>query len=142
MVLYARDIVEKDFLSLPQETTVLEAAKAMKGSKHGFVVIGVPTQPQGLITEWDILSKVVAEGRDPGKVTLSEIMSSEIIAVQAGEGIETVSRLMNEKGIRRLLVKDGDVVVGFITSKTLLARLNEYVDRVSAQISRLQTPWF
>ena len=49
---------------------------------------------------------------------------------------------MNEKGVRRMLVKQGDVVVGFITSKTLLARLNEYVDRVSAQISRLQTPWF
>jgi signal-transduction protein with cAMP-binding, CBS, and nucleotidyltransferase domain len=49
---------------------------------------------------------------------------------------------MSERGVRRLLVKDGSQVIGFITAKTMLARMNEYVDKVSAQISRLQTPLF
>lgn len=142
MVLYAKDIVEKDFLSVATGTTVADAAKAMKGSRHGFAVVGPPGQLEGIVTEWDIVSKVVAEGLDPAKVVVEGIMSREIVSVESSTGIETVSRLMNEKGIRRLLVKENGVVVGFITSKTLLARLNEYVDRVSAQISRLQTPWF
>jgi CBS domain-containing protein len=142
MVLYARDIVEKDFLSLSAETTILEGAKAMKNSKHGFAIIGTPASPEGIVTEWDVVAKVVAEGRDPSKVTLGEIMSTDLLAVDAGAGLSSVSQIMTEGGVRRLLVKDGNQVIGFITSKTMLARMNEYVDKVSSQISRLQTPWF
>ena len=141
MVLYAKDIVETDFLSLPGGTTVLEASKSMKDSRHGFTVVGAPENPVGIVTEWDILAKVVAEGKDAAKVTLSEIMSKELLAVEADEGLSTVSQLMTEKGVRRLLVKRQGHVIGVITSKTMLARMNEYVDKVSSQISRLQTPW-
>jgi signal-transduction protein with cAMP-binding, CBS, and nucleotidyltransferase domain len=142
MVLYAKDIVEKEFLSLSANITVLECAKAMKNSKHGFAVIGTPSQPQGIVTEWDILSKVVAEGRDPQKVTTGEIMTSDLLSMDASAPLSTVSQIMTERGVRRLLVKDGDQVIGFITSKTILARMNDYVDKVSTQISRLQAPWF
>jgi signal-transduction protein with cAMP-binding, CBS, and nucleotidyltransferase domain len=142
MVLYARDIVEKDFLSLSASSTVLEGAKAMKSSRHGFAIIGTPANPQGIVTEWDIVAKVVAEGWDPQKVTMGEIISGELLSIDAGAGLAEVSQLMTERGVRRLLVKDGNQVVGFVTSKTMLARMNEYVDKISAQISRLQTPWF
>ena len=43
-------------------------------------------------------------------------------------------------GVRRLLVKEGDQVVGFINSKTMLVRMNDYEDKISAQISRLKAP--
>ncbi|HEY6282575.1 MAG TPA: CBS domain-containing protein [Nitrososphaerales archaeon] len=142
MVLYARDIVEKDFLSLSANMTILEGAKAMKNSKHGFAIVGTPASPEGIVTEWDIVAKVVAEGRDPAKMSLGEVMSTELLSVDAGAGLSSVSQIMTERGVRRLLVKDGNQVIGFITSKTMLARMNEYVDKVSSQISRLQTPWF
>ncbi len=142
MVLYARDIVEKDFLSLSANTTILEGAKAMKNSKHGFAIIGTTASPEGIVTEWDIVAKIVSEGRDPAKVTLGEVMSTELLSVEAGTGLSSVSQIMTERGVRRLLVKDGNHVIGFITSKTMLARMNEYVDKISSQISRLQTPWF
>lgn len=142
MVLYARDIVEKDFLSLSANTTILEGAKAMRNSKHGFAIIGTSEHPEGIVTEWDMVAKVVAEGRDPVKLTLGEIMSSDLLAVDASVGLSSVSQIMTEREVRRLLVKEGNQVIGFITSKTMLARMNEYVDKVSSQISRLQTPWF
>lgn len=142
MVLYARDIVEKDFLSLSADSTISEGAKAMKRTSHGFAIIGTPDKPEGIVTEWDILSKVVAEGRDPQTVTMGEIMSGELLSVEAGAGLAAVSQLMSERGVRRLLVRDGSHVIGYITAKTMLARMNEYVDKVSAQISRLQAPWF
>jgi CBS domain-containing protein len=142
MVLYAKDILEKDFLSLSRGASVLEGAKAMKGSRHGFAVIGDPSHPEGIVTEWDILCKVVAEGLDTRKVTLGEIMSTDLTFVDADTGISAVSQLMTQKGVRRLIVKKGDQVVGFITAKTMLARLEEYIDRVSHEISKLQAPWF
>jgi CBS domain-containing protein len=142
MVLYAKDIVEVEFLSLPASVTVSDAAKKMRDARRGFVVIGDAKNPEGVVTEWDVLAKVVAEGGDPGKMTLGEIMSKEIVAVDADLGLAAVAALMSEKGIRRLLVKKGGEVVGVITSRTMLARMNDYVDKVSSQISRLQTPWF
>ena len=104
-------------------STVLEGAKAMKDSHHGFAVVGTPGQPQGIVTEWDILSKVVAAGRDPEKVTLSEIMSSNLLSIDKDAPLSEVSQIMTERGVRRLLVKDGNQVIGFITSKTMMASL-------------------
>jgi len=141
MVLYARDIVEKDFLSISGTSSVLEGAKAMKNSRHGFAIIGTPADPQGVVTEWDIISKVVSEGKDPRSVTMEEVMTKELLSIDASSPLSVVSQIMTEKGARRLLVKEGNQVVGFITSKTMLARMNEYVDKISAQISRLQAPW-
>ncbi len=140
MVLFAKDIVEKDFLTISGSSSVLEGARMMKSSRHGFAIIGTPAEPQGIVTEWDIVSKVVAEGRDAQNVTMGEIMTTELLSIDAGKGISEVSRLMSEKGVRRLLVKDGGKVIGCITAKTMLARMNDYVDKVSTQISRLQTP--
>jgi len=141
MVLYARDIVEKDFLSISGTSSVLEGARAMKDSRHGFAIIGTPADPQGVVTEWDIISKVVSEGQDPRSVTMGEVMTKNLLTIDASTPLSAVSQIMTEKGVRRLLVKDGNQVIGFITGKTMLARMNEYVDKISTQISRLQTPW-
>ena len=140
MVLYAKDIVEKDFLTVSAGSTVLEGAQEMKKSRHGFAIIGTPEAPEGIVTEWDIVAKVVAEGRDPQKVTMRDVMTTDLLSIEGGLGLSEVSRLMTERGVRRLLVKDKGRVIGFITSKTMLARMNEYVDKISAQISRLQAP--
>jgi signal-transduction protein with cAMP-binding, CBS, and nucleotidyltransferase domain len=142
MVLYARDIVEKDFLSLSAGSSVEEAAKAMKASKRGFAIVGPADDPHGIVTEWDVLAKVVAEGRDPKTTTLGEVMTTDLLSIDGGAGLAEVAQLMTERGVRRLMVKDGGKIVGFITSRTMLARMNDYVDKVSSQISRLQTPWF
>jgi signal-transduction protein with cAMP-binding, CBS, and nucleotidyltransferase domain len=141
MVLVVKDIVEKDFLSLPRSMTALEAAQRMKASKHGFViVVSHEGNPEGIVTEWDYLEKVVAEAKDPAKVKLEELMSAGLVSVKPTDGLEYVAQLMSEKGIRRVLVVQQGKVLGVVTSKTMLARMKDYVDRVSSQIARLQTP--
>jgi CBS domain-containing protein len=134
--------VEKEFLSLTEESTVMDAAKAMKARKRGFVLVGSAASPRGIVTEWDILSKVVSEGLDPVKVTLGDVMTRDLLSIDGGAGLAAVSQLMSEHGVRRLLVKEHDQVIGYITSRTMLARMNDYVDKVSSQISLLQAPWF
>ncbi len=141
MVFRAKDIVETDFLSMSKETTALEAARAMKTKKHGFVVIVTPEgRPEGIVTEWDYLSKLVAEGKDPSRVKLAELMSTNLVTVDAEEGTDQISQLMADKGIRRLLVTEDGKTIGVITAKTILANLKEYVNKVSTQVARLQPP--
>jgi CBS domain-containing protein len=143
MVLYAKDIVDKDFITLGKEVTALQAAKVMKEKRHGFVVVASNDQkPLGIVTEWDYIEKIVADERDPSKTTLGEIMTYDIITVNANDGIDKVAEIMTQKRIRRVLVLDDGKVIGVITSRTIIGSIKEYVDRVSAQIARLQAPPF
>ena len=143
MVLVAKDIVEKEFLSLSKNTSALEAARQMKARGHGFVIIASGTGvPEGIVTEWDFLAKIMAEGKDPAEVNLSDMMSSDLVSVDGNEGIDQVAQIMTQKGIRRVLVISDHKVLGVITAKTMLSRLKEYVDRVSTQIARLQSPMY
>ena len=58
MVLYAKDIVETEFLTMPPQRSVLEAAKAMAPRPHGFAIIMSPEgTPIGIVTKWDILGR-------------------------------------------------------------------------------------
>jgi len=141
MVLVAKDIVEKEFLSLSRDTTALEGARQMKAKRHGYAIIASSTgSPEGIVTEWDYLSKIVAEGRDPSHVTLGDIMTSDLVSVDANVGLDQVAELMAHKGIRRVLVLKNHKVIGVITAAIMLSRLKEYVDKVSSTIARLQSP--
>jgi CBS domain-containing protein len=143
MVLLAKDIVEKDYVTLSRTTTALDAAKQMVSSRHGCViVVGADGRPEGIVTEWDYLSKLIVEGRSPSTTRVEEIMSTNLVSVKADDGIDFVSQMMSERGIRRVLVVQEGKVLGMITSRTVLKRLKDYVDRVSSQIARLQTPRF
>lgn len=140
MVLYAKDISEPNFLSLSGETNALDAAKMMKEKKRGFVIIIEEGRPTGIATEWDYLTKIVATGKSPDKVLLSEIMTPNVFSVKASDGIDYVSKIMAERGIRRVLVMEKDKIVGVITAKTVLARLEDYINSISSQIARLNSP--
>ena len=143
MVLVAKDIVETGFLSMEQDATALEAAKQMQSNRHGFVVVVTADgKPVGIVTEWDYLSKLVAEGKDPAQVKLEEIMSRNLVTVKADDGIDYVAQLMAERGIRRVLVLQDGKILGTITARTMLARMKDYIDRISTQIARLQVPRF
>jgi CBS domain-containing protein len=140
MVLYAKDIVEPTFLSLPPDTSALDAARLMNEKRQGYVIVMTDDRPAGIVTEWDYLSKVVAGGKDASKVSLRELMSETLIWVSANEGIDGVARIMTERSVRRVLVMQQDRVVGVVTSRTIIARLEEYIDKVSTTIARLQAP--
>ncbi len=142
MVSVAKDIVEKDFISLQPDTSALEAARQMKAKRHGFAIIASPTGPVGIVTEWDYLSKVAAEGKDASRVKLAEIMTRDLVGVDANDGLDQVAQLMAQRGIRRVLVLKDHEVIEVITASIMLSRLKEYIDRISTQIARLQGPMF
>jgi CBS domain-containing protein len=143
MVLYAKDILESEFLSMRPQMSLREAAKVMADRHHGFVIVTSPEgRPIGIVTEWDILAKVVAEGRDPARVSLEEIMTRSLVYVDANEGIDRVAEIMAEKGVRRVLVEKGGKVLGVIRAQTIVGRMRDYIDSVSAQIARAQLPLF
>jgi signal-transduction protein with cAMP-binding, CBS, and nucleotidyltransferase domain len=137
----AKDLAERDFIHLTREASVLDAARDMKERRHGYVVVLSPEGvPEGIATEWDFVEKVIAVGRDPSKTKLGDIMSIDLVTVKAGDSFEDVTHLMVERGIRRVLVLEDGKVLGIVTAKIALSKLKEYVDKISSQIARMQSP--
>src|SRR5437660_11441983 len=105
MVLVAKDVVEKDFLSVPRDTNALDAARQMKAKRHGFAIIASPAgSPEGIVTEWDYLSKIVDEGRDPSREKLGDIMTRNLVNVDAKVSLEQLAELIARQGICRVRV--------------------------------------
>jgi IMP dehydrogenase len=136
----AKDLVEKDYITLGPEETADRAARLMKERRHGFVIVSEEGRPLGIVTEWDFIEKVLGEGKDASRVRLSEMMSTHLVSIEAKATLDEVAQLMAQRGVRRVLVFEGDRLLGIVTARTILARLKEYVDKVSSQIARLQTP--
>jgi len=118
------DIMSKDVAIVGPDANMAEAAKTM-GEKHiGSLVVMVEKKLSGIVTERDLLSKILALGKDPAKVKVKEVMSSPVISVKPSLTIKEAARTMIEKKGRLVVLADG-CVVGVITASDLIKSLPE-----------------
>jgi CBS domain-containing protein len=115
-----RDIMSINPVIVNRKATVMDAAKEMKGEGVGSIIIVDDGMPVGIVTESDILRKVVAEGSHPSEIAVEEIMSSPPITISPDAGVEEVIKLMGKNRIRRLPVMENGKLVGMVTERDLL----------------------
>jgi CBS domain-containing protein len=121
------DLVEKDFTALDENLTIDEAAKIMrnKGSTSILVTNNRSGKPIGIITERDILYRVVAENRAPSKTQLKSLISSPLITIDEKSSLKNAISLMMSKGIRRLPVIQGDNIIGIVNVMSVIGHMYE-----------------
>ncbi len=141
MVLLAKDIMDTSFLSLDEDTDAFTGAKTMVDRHKGYAVVtqGSAGHVVGIVTEWDFLSKVVAQGIDPVTMKMKDLASPTVHACAPDTPTDEVVSSMASRGIRRMVVRSGDQVVGIITARNVLARFREYVDKLSREIASYQS---
>jgi CBS domain-containing protein len=133
-------IAEKDYVTLSEDTLVAEAAKVMRDKDvlSVLVVTGEKSnEPIGIVTERDILYRLVAENKDPFKVTLKNIMSSPLIKIAEEESVKDAVLLMRSKHIRRLVVKKagGNDITGIITLTSIIGNVpSDKVDLAQVEL--------
>ncbi len=142
MVLLAKDLMDREVLVLDEATDVLSAAATMVQRRKGYVILTrhPGREPVGIVTEWDLLEKVLAPGRSPREVRLKDIASTHLQECGPETPTDEVVARMADLGVRRIVVRSGDQVLGVITSRSVLANFRKYVDRVSAGIAGFQGP--
>ena len=117
------DVMTRQVVFLPGETTLDEAAQVMRDQAIGDVVVTRGPTMAGLVTDRDIVVRAIAEGLPPGKTTLESITSRELIMVEQSATVEEAVQAMRERGVRRLLVCDADRKLVGIVSLSDLALL-------------------
>jgi CBS domain-containing protein len=116
MTEYIRDVMTTNPETLPESTTVREAAETMRANDIGDVVIVDDNGAiSGILTDRDIVVRVVAEGRDPRATRIGDIASRELTAVSPDDPVDRAVLLMRERAIRRLPVVDKGKPVGIIS---------------------------
>jgi CBS domain-containing protein len=78
----ARELMTKEVLTISPDTIVQQAAELMAERCVGSLIITKDNRPKGIITECDLLTKILATKRHPTSVTVSETMSSPLITVR------------------------------------------------------------
>lgn len=126
--MFVRDIMAVNVVSMPPDASVFEVSKAMAEMDIGSVIIADKDRPLGIITESDIVRRVVVEEKDTKTTTASEVMSSPIIHVEPGTGLTEAMRIMAKSNIRRVAVLKNNTLAGIITSRDLLRWSPELID--------------
>ena len=103
-------------------TSVAEVVKIMEGQGTSSVLIGEPGNAKGIVSEADIVRRVVALEKDPANVRVDQIMTSPLISVDIATPVYKIYRTMADHHIRHILITDGGKQVGFISVKGLIAK--------------------
>jgi CBS domain-containing protein len=111
-----RDVMTTNPQTLPESTTVREAAETMRANDIGdVVVVDDDGKLSGILTDRDIVVRVVAEARDPRATRIGDIASRELTAVSPDDPVERAVQLMRERAIRRLPAVERNKVVGIVS---------------------------
>ena len=124
----ARDIMEPSVECIGENDTVLDAARRLAELDVGAMPIcGEDDRLKGMITDRDIVVKVLAQGRDPQATRAGELGQGDgqVVTIGADDAIEEALQTMTQHKVRRLPVIDGHRLVGIISQADIATNLDE-----------------
>jgi CBS domain-containing protein len=114
------DIMSSPVVTVEGEVNVRDGALLMIDKRIGSIVITERGQPVGIVTERDMLERVVSLCRDPCETRMKDIMTSPLIYTSPGTNILDAMRKMRENRISRLLVIDKDELLGIVSERDII----------------------
>ena len=123
-------------VTVDSHVKVDEVAKAMVESEVESVLVFENSDVVGIVTLKDMLTDILAKGKDPAKTTILEITHKPIISINENATVKEAINLMNKNNIRRLVVKNQEKSVGMISQRVVIGNLGKF----SAVLPELEIP--
>ncbi|MEM3242410.1 MAG: CBS domain-containing protein [Conexivisphaerales archaeon] len=130
-----REVMTSPVISANAEDNIKDVSKKMVDSKIGSVIIIKNDKPLGMVTDGDIIKKVVSMDLIPSSVKASQIMTSPLITIKAESYIMDAAKLMNKFGIKRLGVTYKNELVGVISMTDIIYLFPELMDVASEKMN-------
>jgi CBS domain-containing protein len=118
MKMKIKEIMHK-IIKITSEATIAQAAEIMDKKNIGSILVDKEGRLVGIVTERDILRKIVAKGEDYNVSKVKDIMTSPLITIDAESTLEQANKLMQKEKIRRLLLTEKLEIVGIITARDI-----------------------
>jgi CBS domain-containing protein len=135
--LKVEDVMVRDVVTIDENSTVREAADVMNKFEIGCLIAVKKGKAVGIITERDLLKRVVAEARDVNKTKVKAVMSSPLVVVEPSMDLEEAVKLMFQMKIKKLPVVEEKRLVGLV-SLTDIARFQPQMIKILKQLAMRQ----
>jgi CBS domain-containing protein len=123
-------------------TSVQEGARLLREHHVGALVVIDSRQnsrPLGIVTDRDMVVEVLAMGIDPSKLAVGDLMTGPIVTVNAAEGVPETIKLMQDKGVRRVVVvDDAGALVGIVSFNDLVPYVSDALAGLASAITGAQ----
>jgi len=116
-------LADRVFFTLPSTTTAREAARFLADKEIGAIVIVDDGQVTGILSERDLVFRIIAGGADADRVRVADIMTRDPITVQSADSLSSALGQMRDRKIRHLPVMDGDKLVGMMSIRDVFAAM-------------------
>jgi len=120
MSIQARDIMVNNVITIRKGSTLEEAVELMNEHEIGCLIVTENEKPVGIITERDLLKRVLAKSQDTKKTMVGEVMSTPLISVEPSIEIAEASKLMFQKNIKKMPIVEKDKLLGLVTLTDIL----------------------
>lgn len=120
MAVQTRDIMVSKVVTITKDSTIKEAVRLMNKHEIGCVVVTENKKAIGILTERDLMKRVLAKAQDPGKTRVEEVMSTPLISVEPDAEIGDVSRIMFQRNIKKMPIVRKDKLLGLVTLTDIL----------------------
>ena len=132
-----KELMTEDVTYLPSTATVLDAAKFMTTMNVGSVIVADGESPSGLITDRDVVAKVIALGKDTSTTKIGEVMVSPVVTISEDKDIIDATKLMSTHGIRRLPITDAKGnLAGVVSLDDILISLSKEMGNVATTLKK------
>jgi CBS domain-containing protein len=122
----ARDVMTGGAECIGESDTVLDAAKRLAELDVGAMPIcGEDNRLKGMLTDRDIVVKVLAKGKDPASTKAGELGEGKPVTIGADDSVDEALRTMADHGVRRLPVIDGHDLIGIVSQADLAKNVDE-----------------
>lgn len=112
------------------DATVAEAARSMADNEVGAILVCVDGEIRGILSERDVLSRVVAQGKDPAATRVSEVATTEVVSVDVHVHVRECATLLRDRGIRHLPVTKEGKAAGILSSRDFFSYVAEGLERL------------
>ena len=139
MSLKVEDVMIKNVITVNPDATVKEAVEIMNEHEIGCLVVMEGNKLVGILTERDMLKRVLGESRNSEKTKVREIMTTSVITTSPTTDLEEAAKLMFERNVKKLPVVMEGKLVGLVTL-TDLARFQPEIIRLLKRLIDENTP--
>ena len=129
-----REVMSSPVISVDENEDIVQVANKMREQRVGAViVVNSSENPVGIVTERDIVTRVVADGVDPNMLVASKVMTSPLKMVEPELGLMDAMKMMDRENIRRLGVIYKGELVGIVTDRSIIRLVPTIMDIMKEQ---------
>ena len=120
-IILVRDIMKRNVKTVRTDDSVRDAVSKMNKFRIGSAIVTNNGRPVGIITERNVLQRIVEPCLDPATVRAKDIMSSPLISIDSHMAVEEAAKIMAKKHVKKLPVVESEKVIGIVSTSDIVS---------------------